>query len=74
MRELKLRANGSDYRSCRGSVDKTADSQPWGPGSNLLAAAVAPLGEALYPHGPVPPKGLKAAGPPVACFLSGQVK
>ena len=49
------------------------------PGSNLLAAAVVPLGKALYPHCLVPWKGLKAVGPLVAClqaacFLSGQVK
>ena len=54
------------------------------PGSNLLAAAVVPLGKALYPHCLVPRKGLKAVGPLVAClyfffykqlaFLSGQVK
>ena len=66
-------------RSCCGSVDNTTDSQPWGPGSNLLAAAVVPLGKALCPHCLVPRKGLKAAGPLVAClqaacFLSGQVK
>ena len=49
------------------------------PGSNLLAAAVVPLGKELYPHGLVPRKGLKVVGPLVAClyaacFLSGQVK
>ena len=49
------------------------------PGSNSLAAAVVPLGKALYPHCLVPRKGLKAVGPLVACltaacFLSGQVK
>ena len=50
------------------------------PGSNLLAAAVVPLGKALYPHCLVPRKGLKAVGSLVAslykavCFLSGQVK
>ena len=34
------------------------------PGSNLLvAAAVVPLGKALYPHCLVPRKGLKAVGP-----------
>ena len=38
------------------------------PGSNLLAAAVVPLGKALYPHRLVPRKGLKAAGPLVACL------
>ena len=43
------------------------------PGSNLLAAAVVPLGMALYPHCLVPRKGLKAVGLLVAC-LSGQVK
>ena len=49
------------------------------PGSNLLAAAVVPLGKALYPHCLVLWKGLKAIGPLVvaslraACFLSGQV-
>ena len=36
------------------------------PGSNLLAAAVVPLGKALYPHCLVPRKGLKAVGPLVA--------
>ena len=37
---------------CCGSVDKTTDSQlnREVPGSNLLAAAVVPLGKALYPH------------------------
>ena len=49
------------------------------PGSNLLAAAVVPLGKALYPHCLVSRKGLKPIGPLVACllavcFLSGQVK
>ena len=38
------------------------------PGSNLLAAAVVPLGKALYPHCLVPRKGLKAVGPLVACL------
>ena len=38
------------------------------PGSNLLAAAVVPLGKALYPHCLVPRKGLKAIGPLVACL------
>ena len=34
------------------------------PGSNLLAAAaVMPFGKALYPHCPVPWKGLKTIGP-----------
>ena len=41
-------------------------------GLNLLAAAVVPLGKALYPHCLVPQKGLKAIGrpppPPVACL------
>ena len=39
------------------------------PGSNLLAAAVVPLGKALYPHCLVPRKGLKAIGPIVACQI-----
>ena len=43
------------------------------PGSNP-SLAVVPLGKALYPHCPVPRKGLKAVGPLVACFPSGQVK
>ena len=38
------------------------------PGSNLLAAAVVPLGKALCPHCKVPRKGLKAVGPLVACL------
>ena len=38
------------------------------PGSNLLAAAEAPLGKALYPHCLVPPKGHEAIGPLVACL------
>ena len=38
------------------------------PGLNLLAAAVVPLGKALYPHCLVPRKGLKAVGPLVACL------
>ena len=38
------------------------------PGSNLLAAAVVPLGKALYPHCLVPRKGLKAVGLLVACL------
>ena len=33
------------------------------PGSNLLAAAVVPLGKALYPHCLVHWKGLKPIGP-----------
>ena len=49
------------------------------PGLNLLAVAEVPLGKALYPHCLVTQKGLKAAGPLVAClyaacFLSSQVK
>ena len=48
------------------------------PGSNLLAAAVVPLGKALYHHCLIPRKGPKAVGPLVAClqaacFHSGQV-
>ena len=39
------------------------------PGSNLLAAAVAPLGKALYLHCLVLRKGLKAVGPLVGCLL-----
>ena len=38
------------------------------PGSNLLAAAVVPLGKALYPHYLVPRKGLKSVGPLAACL------
>ena len=38
------------------------------PGSNLLAAAVEPLGKALYPHCLVLRKGLKAVGLLVACL------
>ena len=50
--------------SCCGS----ADMRPWSlnrevPGSNLLAAAVVPLGKALYPHCLVLRKGLKALVP-----------
>ena len=40
------------------------------PGSNLLAAAVVPLGKALYPHCLVPRKGLKAVGPPGCLLIS----
>ena len=39
------------------------------PSSNLLAAAVVPLGKALFPHCLVPRKGPKAVGPLVACFI-----
>ena len=35
-------------------------------GLNLLAAAVVPLGKALYPYCLVAQKGLKAVGPLVA--------
>ena len=57
-------------RSSCGSVDKTTDSQPWGPDSNLLAAVVVLLGKALYPHCLVPQKGLKVIGPwLVACYM-----
>ena len=38
------------------------------PSSNLLAAAVVPLGKALYPHCLVPRKGFKAIGLLVACL------
>ena len=38
-------------------------------GSNLLAAAVVPLGKALYPHCLVPRKGLKTIGP-LVCLLA----
>ena len=40
------------------------------PGSNLLAAAVVPLGKALYPHCLVPRKGLKAVGSPGCLLIS----
>ena len=40
------------------------------PSSNLLAAAVVPLGKALHPHCLVPRKGLEAVDPLVACFLA----
>ena len=36
--------------------------------SNILAAAVVPLGKALHRHYLVPRKGLKAFGPLVACL------
>ena len=39
------------------------------PGSNLLAAAVVPLGKALYRHCLVPQKGLKSCWTP-GCLLS----
>ena len=38
------------------------------PSSNLLAAAVVPIGKALNPHCLVPQKGLTAIGPLVACL------
>ena len=38
------------------------------PGSNLLAAAVVPLGKAFYPNCLVPQNGLKAIGPLIACL------
>ena len=38
------------------------------PNLNLLAAAVVPLGKALYPHCLVLWKGLKAVGLLVACL------
>ena len=38
------------------------------PSLNLLAAAVVPLGKALYPHCLVNQKELKAIGPLVACL------
>ena len=38
------------------------------PGSDLLAAAVVPLGRACYPLCVVPRKGHKAVGPLVACL------
>ena len=37
-------------------------------GSTLQAAAVVPLGKAVYPHCLVPRQGLKAVGPLAACF------
>ena len=37
-------------------------------GSNLLAAAVVPLGKTIYPHCLVPRKGFKAVGPLVTCL------
>ena len=40
------------------------------PSSNLLAAAVVPLGMALYSHCLVPWKGLKTIGPLVACLVT----
>ena len=58
--------------------------RPWtfnhkGSRLNGHAAAVMPLGKALYHFCPVPQIGLKAIGPVTAylqavCFLSGQVK
>ena len=49
------------------------------PSSNLLAAAVVSIGNALCPHCLVPRKGLKAIGSLVAClsascFLNSQLK
>ena len=41
------------------------------PGSNLLAAAVRPLGKALYPCCLVSRKGLKTIGSLVACLEGG---
>ena len=38
------------------------------PSSNLLVAAVVPLGKALYPHCLIPRKGLIAVGPLVTCL------
>ena len=38
------------------------------PDSNLLAAAVAPLGKVIYPHWLVPRNGLKSVGALVACY------
>ena len=38
------------------------------PGSNLLTAAVVPLGKAFYPHRLVPWTGLKAVGPLVLAY------
>ena len=38
------------------------------PGSNLLAAAVVPLGKTLYPHCLVPQKGLKAIALLITCL------
>ena len=38
------------------------------PGSNLLAAAVLPLGKALYLHCLVPRERFKAVGPWVTCL------
>ena len=55
-------------RKCHGSVDKTTDSQSRGSQFELLAAAVVPLGKALYSHCLVPRKGLKAIGPLIACL------
>ena len=40
------------------------------PGSNLLAAAVVPFGNDIYPHCLAPMKGFKAIGPLVACLLA----
>ena len=60
---------GTMSRSCCGSVDVRPRSlNREVPGSNLMVAAVVPLGKALYPHCLVPLKGLKAFGPLVACL------
>ena len=40
------------------------------PGSKLLAAAVVPLGKALYSHCLVPRKGSKAVGSPGCLLIS----
>ena len=55
--------------SCCGSVDKTTDSQPWGPWFESAGSGSSDIqGKALYPHCLDPWKGLKAVGPLVACL------
>ena len=49
--------HATSTRNCSGSVDDKTNREVTG--SNLLAAAVVPLGEALYPRCLVPRKGLK---------------
>ena len=61
---------GVDYtlRSYCGAVDKTTDSQPRGSRFETAGSGRSALGKALYRHCLVTRKGLKAAGPLVACL------
>ena len=65
--------------NCHGSMDKTLESQLWGPWFKSACHSNCALGGSFYHHSLVPQRGRKAINPLVAfllaaCFLNGQVE